>query len=443
MRHISIIGFGRFGKTLYRLMKDDYIVTLHDRGKIDSHKIELTKNTTISKDLNQVYKNSVIFYAVPISAFKAVIASHKKYFQPNQLLIDVLSVKLYPAKVLIKYLKKSKTQALLTHPMFGPDSSQNGFSGLQIVMNKFMADDQNYNYWKNYFIRKGLRVIEMSAREHDKLAAESQGVTHFIGRLLEEFKFKPTNIDALGSKKLYEIMDQTCNDTWELFLNLQNFNPFTKKMRLRLGHSYDKLYNRLLPINVSSKYIIYGIQGGIGSFSEEAVLFYLNNKKVNNFKIKYLYTTENVLKSLHRGNIDFGLFAIQNAVGGVVQESTYAMARYKFKILDEFVIKIKHFLMKRKDVDITHIRNILAHPQVFKQCQSTLAREYRGFKLISGKGNMIDTALAAEALSKNKIPKNTAILGPGNLAPKYNFDIIGENLQDDKENLTTFFLVKR
>ena len=114
-------------------------------------------------------------------------------------------------------------------------------------------------------------------------------------------------------------------------------------MRLRLGQSYDRLYNRLLPKRVDSKYIVYGIQGGIGSFNEEAILFYMDKKKVHNFKIKYLYTTEKVLKNLHEGNIDYGLFAIQNAVGGVVQESTYAMARYKFKIIDEFAIKIRHF----------------------------------------------------------------------------------------------------
>jgi len=442
MKQISIVGFGRFGKTLYHLIKDDFAVVLYDRSEIDPSTIELTNNTVITNNLSDVYKSDVIFYAVPISTFEEVIKSHKKYFRCH-LLIDVLSVKQHPETVFKKNIKTPGTQVILTHPMFGPDSTKNGFSGLQIVMNKFVADHHNYNFWKNYFIQKGLKVIEMSAREHDQLAADSQGVTHFIGRLLEEFKFKPTEIDTLGSKKLYEVVDQTCNDTWELFLNLQNYNLYTKRMRLRLGQSYDRLYNRLLPKRVDSKYIVYGIQGGIGSFNEEAILFYMDKKKVHNFKIKYLYTTEKVLKNLHEGNIDYGLFAIQNAVGGVVQESTYAMARYKFKIIDEFAIKIRHFLMKRKEADVKDIETIMAHPQVFKQCKSTLAREYASFNLISGEGDMIDTANAALALVKNKVPINTAILGPFNLAKIYDLDIIGENLQDDKENFTTFFLVSR
>ena len=36
-----------------------------------------------------------------------------------------------------------------------------------------------------------------------------------------------------------------------------------------------------------------------------------------------------------------------------------------------------------------------------------------------------------------------AILGPSILAKLYNFDIIAENLQDSKENYTTFFVVSR
>ncbi|MBI5123316.1 hypothetical protein HZA75_05660 [Candidatus Roizmanbacteria bacterium] len=64
-------------------------------------------------------------------------------------------------------------------------------------------------------------------------------------------------------------------------------------------------------------------------------------------------------------------------------------------------------------------------------------------KLISGQGDLVDTARCAESLFKNKIDKNTAILGPKILAKIYNLEIITEDLQDSKDNLTTFFLVSR
>src|SRR5579884_2377348 len=188
MKQISIIGFGRFGKTLYKLLKDDFAVTLYNRSPI-TDKEALSEKSVITDDLSVVYRNEVIFYGVPISAFEQVVAEHRKYFRPEHLLIDVLSVKLHPAAVFKKHLK-GQTRALLTHPMFGPDSSQTGFAGLPIVMNQFTANDAEYKFWTKFFASKGLNVLEMTPEEHDKQAANSQGLTHFLGRLLDEYHFE-------------------------------------------------------------------------------------------------------------------------------------------------------------------------------------------------------------------------------------------------------------
>jgi hypothetical protein len=355
----------------------------------------------------------------------------------------VLSVKVHPETVFKKQLQGLPVQAILTHPMFGPDSSKDGFAGLPFILNKFMSDADTYEFWKDYFTSRKLRVIEMSAVEHDKLAADSQGLTHFIGRLLEGAEFKQTPIDSLGSKKLQEIEEQTTNDTWQLFYDLQTYNPYTKEMRLRLGKAYDELYDKLLPERVSPDYFLYGIQGGIGSFNEQALLRYVAKEKITDYKIDYLFTTEKVLKNLHEGNIDFGLFAITNSTGGLVEETMNALTHYQCRIIDDFEILIKHFLMKRKDATVTELDTIMAHPQVLKQCERTLTEKYSHYTLMSGEGDLVDTAKAAEQLAKKNLPKNVAILGPVNLATRYDFDIVAENLQDKQDNFTRFLLVKR
>lgn len=428
MRTVSIVGYGRFGKTLRRLLGDDFKINIFYREQ---------------KDIAEIYKSDIIFYCVPISAFETLIKKHRSYIQKHNVLIDVLSVKSYPKQVFDSLIKYVRQNILLTHPMFGPDSSKHGFKGLPIMIDQYRAQNEEYQFWKTYFTQKGLRIIEMKAVEHDKLAANSQGVTHFIGRLLEEFHFKSTPIDTKGAEKLHEVMDQTCNDSWELFMNLQNYNNYTKQMRVKLGHAYDKLYNKLLPSRVNLKYLVFGIQGGRGSFNEAALTYYVNHNNIVDYKVKYLFTTEKVLRNLHEGNIDFGLFAIHNAIGGVVEESTHAMARYKFKIVSEFAILITHCLMKRKDVSTSVIQQIMAHPQVFKQCTSTLSKKYADFKQVSGSGDLLDTAKAAWALAKGKIDKNTYILGPKILSYIYDFEVVDENLEDSKENLTSFFLVSR
>ena len=99
--------------------------------------------------------------------------------------------------------------------------------------------------------------------------------------------------------------------------------------------------------------------------------------------------------------------------------------------------------MKHKDTKTVDITTVMAHPQVLKQCEKTLAQKYPHLKLQSGTGDIVDTAKAAEQLAHDKLSKNIAILGPVNLAERYDFDILDENLQDKKDNYTRFLLVKR
>lgn len=443
MKTVTIIGFGRFGRVLFRLLKDDFFVTLYDKAGIPGGK-SFGANARVARDIREAFQSGAIFYAVPIPVFEQTVASHRRYFKPEHLLIDVLSVKMHAAKVFARHLRGLKTRALLTHPMFGPDSSKNGFKGLPFIMDRFLTGTSEYAFWKKYFARKGLRVIEMRAREHDKLAATSQGLTHFVGRLLERLDVKAGRIDSLGTKLLLEVKEQTCNDTWELFAGLQHYNPYTKKMRLRLGAAYDALYSKLLPREVKPGVVTYGIQGGRGSFNEEAMLAYIKKHDIRKYEIKHLFTSERVLRSLHEGDIDFGLFATYNTQGGIVHESVRAMARYKFKIVDEQAILIRHFLMKRRDAKKEELTAVMGHSQNFLQCRDTLARKYPSLSQETGKGDLVDTAKAAEHLAAGKLPKTTAILGPRALAELCGFDVIEGDLQDlGEKNITNFLLVRR
>lgn len=442
MKKICIVGYGRFGKVLHRLIGDDFLITIFSRSTVhDTSLFSPTTRTTNS--LDEAYKNDTIFFAVPIDAFESVIASHAPYFKANHLLIDVLSVKMHPEKTFRKYLKKSRTQFLLTHPMFGPDSSANGFEGLPLIISGGTAHARSYAFWKRYFIDKKLSVIELSAKEHDRLAADSQGLTHFVGRMLNVFGIKPTLIDSLGSKKLLEVHHQTCNDTWQLFTNLQNFNPYTNQMRLRVGKAYEQVFNELLPKRVHPNYITYGIQGGKGSFNEEALLYQSKRSDDDQIKIIYLHTSERVLAALDSGKIDVGQFAVHNSTGGMVQESLMAMTSHTFEIVKQFAIQISHALMIRSDSHLGEVDTIMTHPQVLAQCKKTLSKKYPLLHQTSGKGLFVDHALVAQKLGAKQLPKNVAVMGSRILASLYDLSIAEDNLQDLKENYTTFLQVRR
>lgn len=189
---------------------------------------------------------------------------------------------------------------------------------------------------------------------------------------------------------------------------------------------------------MATKNLIIGIQGGTGSFNEEACRHYCSQHDIKKYEIKYLYTSHNVLKALLKKQIDRGQFAIQNSIGGVVRESVDALSKYNCRILKEFEIIINHCLLAAPGADINTIKTIMSHPQALAQCRSTLAEKYPDKKLVSGKGNLVDQATAAKYLSLKKIQPTVGILASKVCHQLYGLTILDEGLQDRKDNYTTF-----
>jgi prephenate dehydratase len=192
-----------------------------------------------------------------------------------------------------------------------------------------------------------------------------------------------------------------------------------------------------------TKTITIGIQGGRGSFNEEAVIIYLQHNKITNAKIKHLQTTENVLKQLNDGEIDQGQFAVHNTLGGIVHESFRAMGKYSFEPVADYAMQIEHALMARQDATIDEIDTIMTHPQIFAQCKTKLEEKYKHLKQVVGEGELTDHAKVAVHLAEKKLPKNVAVMGSRVLAQVYSLKIIEESLQDKKDIYTTFLLVKK
>ena len=62
-------------------------------------------------------------------------------------------------------------------------------------------------------------------------------------------------------------------------------------------------------------------RGAMGSFSEQAAKKFVENQKIKNYSIQYLISSEGVLNAVENEKVDFGIFAMENAQGGVVIES--------------------------------------------------------------------------------------------------------------------------
>jgi prephenate dehydrogenase len=142
-------------------------------------------------------------------------------------------------------------EIVATHPMFGPDSARNGLAGLPMVICPVRCDEQRLHSWEVFFKGLGLDVKRMSTGEHDREAAYTQGITHFIGRVLADLNLKPSHIATLGYRRLLTIIEQTCNDSWQLFMDLQQYNPYTEEMREQLQRSLDTIMDKINTLDSS------------------------------------------------------------------------------------------------------------------------------------------------------------------------------------------------
>jgi len=177
-----------------------------------------------------------------------------------------------------------------------------------------------------------------------------------------------------------------------------------------------------------------GVQGGKGSFSEEAAKIFANNNGIEPFEIDYLISSENVLSSVENNSVDYGVFAIENAKGGVVIESVEALANHKCKIIEMFHIPISQNLLARPNVLIGNITEIYSHQQALRQCRDYLAEHFWTRPLIDAD----DTAESARRLSEGKLPETAAVVASKYCAELYGLTIIQEDIQDLKNNLTLF-----
>ena len=182
-----------------------------------------------------------------------------------------------------------------------------------------------------------------------------------------------------------------------------------------------------------------GIQGGKGSFSEEAAHVFSINHGISNPEIVYLISSKAVLAGIESEDIRFGVFAMENAQGGVVIESVEAMAEYRCRIIEMFHIPVSQNFLSMEGVHMGDITEIHSHQQALRQCKDYLAEHFWTRPLIESD----DTAEAARRLSQGKLPKTAAVIGSKYCAELYGLNILDEDIHDLKHNLTLFLGVEK
>lgn len=235
----GIIGYGRFGQLWADALLPFGTVAVYDKNPIE--KID-NSNIKLCSALSEVVKAQVVFVIVPISEFELTCRQIKDLLPPDTLVVDCCSVKVYPVEIMEKTLNAA--QPLLgTHPLFGPDSVKRsgGLRKHKMVICPVRCKALQLNAMEELFNAMELRVINTTAEIHDKEMAHSQGLVHFIGRGLAALNLQTQEISTPDFQALLNINQMVVNDTWRLFLDMHQYNPYTRQMREKFLHQLTKL----------------------------------------------------------------------------------------------------------------------------------------------------------------------------------------------------------
>jgi chorismate mutase len=216
---------------------------------------------------------------------------------------------------------------------------------------------------------------------------------------------------------------------------------------LRLDVIFEQIINlsrvtqkNMQSIDLSAKGTLrVGVMGGIGSFSEEAALFFMKKHDLRQYELSYPISAENVLKSLDEEQIDVGIFPIENSTAGIVEESIYAASHYQFDIQEIFEIDVRHCLHVLPGVKKEEITKIMSHPQALRQCKGYLQKNFPQAELIEA----TDTAEGARILEQSPEERNLAVIAPKRAGEIYHLQTLEEGIQDLKENYTRFIAAKK
>ncbi|QHO08817.1 hypothetical protein HN51_067406 [Arachis hypogaea] len=195
---IAIVSFGNFGQFLAAtLVRQSHTILAHSRS---DHSAKARKLGVLffqnPNDLCEEHPEVILLCSSIISTERVLLMLPLQRLKRNTPFVDVLSVKEFPKKLLLELLP-SDFDILYTHPMFGPKSASDGWTGLPFVFEKDRILDEEhrvsrYEKFLNAFVREGCGMVEMSCEDHDRYAASSQLITHTVGRILEGLMLEST-----------------------------------------------------------------------------------------------------------------------------------------------------------------------------------------------------------------------------------------------------------
>ena len=177
-----------------------------------------------------------------------------------------------------------------------------------------------------------------------------------------------------------------------------------------------------------------GFQGASNSNSDDAARCVSHAVAGEPVTFVPLVTSEAVVEALEAGNIDVGVMAICNNIGGCVSETSDALAATDgIGLTSTFDMPIHHFLFCLPHVDDDEITCIVSHPQALAQTSRTTSSMFPSAR----RRHAPDTSLAATWLVDGTLPRCCAVICPVRAGTACGLRLVAADVEDSP-SVTTF-----
>jgi len=471
---IGIIGGkGRMGKLFAAFFREKALeVFVSDLGTELSN-IELAK------------KSDIIIVSLPIDFTEKVISEVLPFIKKDAAITDLTSVK-FPA---VNAMLKGKCEVFGMHPMF---ADTHPIPGQTIIMCETEKSGKYYKWMEELLLKNTVKIIKLSAEEHDETMSIAQGVLHFAdiaftdalrkmkmpvkeifkycsmasqvkiqlaARLVAQDAGLYANIQIANKKNLEALKkyQKSIEDLVKIVENkdVEGFKKYFNKNKEFLGEyakeafvdstyliakflekqgkqEQNKIENKILAQKTDI-----ALLGPKYTFTDLGASKFIKTNELKNKKY-YTKTISKVIDLVQNGEVEMGLIPIENKIQGTVRETLDGLFYNKVHIIDSVKIPIHHNIIALSGVQKSEIKQIYSHPQALRQCKKYLKKNFPNAELLS----ITSTAAAAEKVSISS-SKSIAAIASELAAEKPNLQIIDTNIEDQKGNETEFIIIKK
>lgn len=173
-----------------------------------------------------------------------------------------------------------------------------------------------------------------------------------------------------------------------------------------------------------------GYLGPPGTFSHAAAV----SKFGSSIEYVDLVDIPSVFTEVIRGHVDYGMVPVENSIHGGVIDTLDAFLQSSARICAEVKVVIHHNLLAKEPWE--NIRKIYSKPEVFTQCREWLNNTAKGRDIEAASSSARAAELAASQ-------PGAAAIGSTLAGEFYNLHTLFENIEDNPDNVTRFFVIGR